>query len=115
MLNLAESNYSVTHQETLAIVWALKHFNDIIHGYPLIVYTDHAPVIKLFKGKNSTGRVARRHCTMQEFAPVVKFLPGRAIADALSRKVPVGAVSDSFPVNNFTLKELSKAQREHEI
>ncbi len=117
VLNSAESNYSVTHQETLAIVWALKHFKDIILGYPITVCTDHAPVIKLFKGKNLTGRVGRCYCIMQEFAPVVKYLPGRTnvVADALSRNVPVGAASDSIPVNNFTLKELCKAQREHEI
>ncbi len=36
-LTPAESNYSVTHQETLAVVWALKHFRDIILGYPITV------------------------------------------------------------------------------
>lgn len=117
VLNSAESNYSVTHQETLAVVWALKHFKDIVLGYPITVYTDHAPVTELFKGKNLTGRVARWYCTMQEFSPKVKYLPGRAnvVADALSRNVAVGAVNDTTPVPNFTLKELSKAQREHEI
>ncbi len=29
-LTPAESNCSVTHQETLAVVWALEHFRDII-------------------------------------------------------------------------------------
>ncbi len=47
-LNQAESNYSVPHQETLAVVWALKHFRDIILGYPITVFTDHAPVTELF-------------------------------------------------------------------
>ncbi len=54
-LTPAESNYSVTQQETLAVVWALKHFRDIILGYPITVYTDHAAVTELFKGKNLTG------------------------------------------------------------
>ncbi len=57
-LTPAESNYSVTHQETLAVVWALKYFRDIILGYSITVYTDHAAVTELFKGKNLTGRLA---------------------------------------------------------
>ncbi len=65
-LNQAEANYSVTHQETLAIVWALKHFRDIILRYPITVFTDHAPVIELF---NLTGRLARWYLTIQESGP----------------------------------------------
>ena len=57
-LNAAESNYSVTHQETLGVVWALKHFRDIIFGYTS-VYTGHAAVTELFKGRNLTGRLAQ--------------------------------------------------------
>ncbi len=34
-LNQAESNYSVTHQETLVVGWALEHFRDINLGYPI--------------------------------------------------------------------------------
>ncbi len=57
-LTPAESNYLVTHQETPAVVWALKHFRDIILGYPLTVSTDRAAVTELFKGKNLTGKLA---------------------------------------------------------
>ncbi len=46
-LTPAESDYSVTHQETLTIVWALQHFRDIILDYPITVYTDHAAVVDL--------------------------------------------------------------------
>ncbi len=35
---LNQANYSVAHQETLAIVWGLKHFRDIIQGYPITVH-----------------------------------------------------------------------------
>ncbi len=53
-LNRAEWNYSVTHQETLAMVWTLKHFWDINLGYPVTVFTYHAAVTELFKGRNLT-------------------------------------------------------------
>ncbi len=53
-LNAAESNYSVTHQETPSVVWALRHFRDVIFGYPVQVYTDHAAITDLFKVRNLT-------------------------------------------------------------
>ncbi len=68
-VNQAEKKYYLTHQETLTIVWALKHFRDITLGYPVIVFTHHAPVTQLFKGRNLTGRLARWYLTIQEFGP----------------------------------------------
>ena len=59
VLSAAESRYSVTHLEALAVVWTLKHFKDIIYGYPITVYTAHTAVTQLFSGKNLTGRLAR--------------------------------------------------------
>ncbi len=53
-LNQPESNYSVTHQETLVVVWALKHFRDTVLGYTITVSTDHATVTELFKSRNLT-------------------------------------------------------------
>ncbi len=63
-LNQAESDYSMTHQETVAVVWILKHFRDIIVGYPITVFTDHATVIELFKARNLTGRHTRWYLTI---------------------------------------------------
>ncbi len=64
VLNSVESKYSVTHLEALAVVWALKHFRDMISGYPITVYTDHSAVTQLFSGKNLTGRLARWYLTV---------------------------------------------------
>ncbi len=55
----AESKYSITHLEALAVVWALQHFRDIIFGYPVTVYMDHITVTQLFHGKNLTRCLAR--------------------------------------------------------
>ncbi len=76
VLTSAESKYSVTHLEALAVVWALKHFGDIIFGYPVTVYTDHIAVTQIFQGKNLTGRLTRCFLTIQQFEPTLKYLPG---------------------------------------
>ncbi len=39
VFNSAESKYSVTHLEDLGVVWALKHFRNMIFGQPITVYT----------------------------------------------------------------------------
>ncbi len=91
-----EKNYSVTHLEILAIVWALKHFRDIIMGYKITVYTDHSPITDIFKGRNLSGRLARWYLTIQAYNPDIKFTRGafNCVADALSRTVYVGAVTE---------------------
>ncbi len=111
MLTSAESKYSITHLEALAVVWALQLFRDIIFGYSVTVYTDHTAVTQLLHGKNFTGRLARWYLTILQFEPTLKYLPCKAhiIADALSRNIPVAAVAQ---IPNFSSSELRRAQRQ---
>ncbi len=71
-LNQAESNYPLTHRVTLAILWAFKHIPDIILGCPITVFTDHAAVTELFKGRNFTAIVVNWYLTIQEINPTFK-------------------------------------------
>ncbi len=111
VLNSAESKYSVTHLQALAIVWGLKHFRDIIHGYVITVNTDHSAITQRFWGKNLTGHLARWYLTVMQFEPTIKYLLGKAniVADALSCNILVAALTK---ISNFSLSELRTAQRQ---
>ncbi len=111
VLNSAESKYSVTHLEALTVVWAFKHFRDIVYGYPITVYTDHSAVTQLFSGKNLIDPLAGWYLKVIQFEPTIKYLLDKAntVADALSRNIPVAAVTQ---ISNFSLSELRTAQRQ---
>ncbi len=79
VINSAESKYSLTHLESLAVVWALKHFRDIVYGYPITVDTDHSTVKQLFSGKNLTDRLARWHLTVRQFEPTINICQAKPI------------------------------------
>ncbi len=40
----AEKNYSITERETLAAIYCLEHFRDIILGYKIRVWTGHTAI-----------------------------------------------------------------------
>ena len=45
--------------ETLAVVWAITHFQFYLYGCSVIVYTDHTAVKVVLESPNPTGKHVR--------------------------------------------------------
>ncbi len=83
-LNPAQTRYTTTERELLAIVETLKEFRNILLGQKIIVFTDHQNLT--YKNFN-TDRVMRWRLILEEFGPALNYIKGEKniVADALSR------------------------------
>jgi hypothetical protein len=83
-LNPAQTRYTTTERELLAIVKTLKEFRNILLGQQITIYTDHQNLT--YKNFN-TERVMRWRLVLKEYGPEFKYIKGthNIVADALSR------------------------------
>nr|GEZ68773.1 reverse transcriptase domain-containing protein [Tanacetum cinerariifolium] len=63
----AESKYTTTEKEMLAVVYAFKKFQSYLILNKSIVYTDHSALKYLFAKKDSKARLLRWVLLLQEF------------------------------------------------
>ena len=85
-LSGAQSKYTVTKLELLAIVETLKEFKGMLWGQRLNVYTDHKNLTRDGLGLTS-DRVTRWRILLEEYAPEIIYIKGihNTVADAISR------------------------------
>ena len=90
-LNEAETRYTVTEKEALAIVAAVKHFAAYLYGKKFRILTDHAPLRYIFQYKATVPRITRWAVVLAQFDYEIVYKPGKShhIPDALSRNVAV--------------------------
>ena len=109
-LSDAQTRYTTTERELLAIVETLKEFRNILLGHKITVYTDH----KNLTCKNfNTERVIRWRLVLEEYGPELKYIKGEhnVVADALSRldmikeedQEPKQPVTQSYLAEHFGL------------
>lgn len=82
-------NYSVVEKEALALIWALQNFEVYVGSVsdPLVVYTDHNPLIYLHSLRCPNQRLTRWCLFLQSYALDIRYIKGidNVVADTLSR------------------------------
>lgn len=81
-------NYSVIKKETLALIWALHHFDVYVgSGSPLTVYTDHNPLTFLDSVHCPNCRLIQWILYLQLSCLDIRHMKGseNVVANALSR------------------------------
>nr|GEV99686.1 hypothetical protein [Tanacetum cinerariifolium] len=108
----AESNYTTTEKEMLAVVYAFEKFRSYLIMNKSIVYTDHFALKCLFAKKDAKARLLRWILLLQEFDFKVINTKGAEnyAADHLSRlENPFENVFDPKEINEFfPLETMSK-------
>nr|GFA24625.1 reverse transcriptase domain-containing protein [Tanacetum cinerariifolium] len=107
----AESNYTTTEKEMLAVVYAFEKFRSYLIMNKCIVHTDHSAIKYLFAKKDAKARLLRWVLPLQEFDFDVIDTKGaeNLSADHLSRlENPYENVLDPKEINEkFPLETLS--------
>ncbi|CAM8926396.1 unnamed protein product [Rhodiola kirilowii] len=108
VLDQAQSNYSTTEKEMLAIVYAFEKFRQYLVGSKTIVYTDHAAIKYLISKKDAKPRLIWV-LLLQEFDIEIKYKKGveNLVADHLSRLDPLRekASSEELPIEDSFVGE----------
>ena len=84
-----QRNYSTVEKECLALILALQHFEVYVSSsqQPVIVFSDHNPLVFLHKLKNKNQRLLRWSLLLQEYDLVIQHIKGKdnVNVDCLSR------------------------------
>jgi len=86
-LNKAQRNYTVTEQECLAAIVALKSFRAYVEGMEFTIITDHASLKWLMSNHDLNSRLARWALALQRYNFKIEHRKGslNVVPDSLSR------------------------------
>ncbi|KAK5826686.1 hypothetical protein PVK06_021612 [Gossypium arboreum] len=109
-LDVAQSNYTTTEKELLAVVFTLDKFRSYLLGSKVIIFFDHAALRYLITKKEAKPRLIRWILLLQEFNIEIRDKKGceNLVADHLSGiktsfdDVPI---KDEFPDESLFLTE----------
>lgn len=116
----AETRYTTTEQEMLAVVWGIQQFRTYVWGQKFKIITDHQPLTWIFSVKDPSSRLMRWRIKLEEYQYEVVYKKGKLNmnADALSRIETnlenIAVVTRSMNKQNMTNNSLNEIQIESE-
>ena len=112
-LREAETRYSATEREGLAVVWAVRLFESYIMGMPFRIITDHAPLKALRTKSNLEGRLLKLAEKLSAYDYDIIYRPGKenVVADLLSRALLSCPQEPTDPENQAEIQEANTRNR----
>ncbi|XP_021378372.1 uncharacterized protein K02A2.6-like [Mizuhopecten yessoensis] len=105
----AEKNYSQLDKEGAALIFGVRKFHQYLFGQKFVVYTDHKPLLGLFKADRAipsmaSARIQRWALLLATYEYDLRYRPGtkNSNADGLSR-LPLSETVVNIPLPGETL------------
>lgn len=98
-----EVNKPIIGKELLAIHFAVTVLRPYVYGHEFTVYSDHKPLLYLYKMKNPSSRLTRIRLELEEYKFEIIHIPGKenVVADALSR-IHIEDAKNMYEYQNMT-------------
>lgn len=108
-LKPAETRYTTTEQEALAIVYCCAKFRQYIIGHKVIAQTDHHALTFIRQCRLTSGRLTRWSLALQEYDLSIEYIPGKLniAADTLTRYPRVNDIRKDKKISINAIKEIT--------
>ena len=85
--NNSQMNYVITKKELLEILDTVRHFRGVLQGHPVIILTDHQPLVVFISSLQTNQIMIRWQERLSQLDITIEHIDGKknVIADALSR------------------------------